>query len=263
MHIRQVSNAMGHLEAIKAAAASLSASVPGVDGWCLVLEDDALFSDSVAETLSQVVASVPQDADVVFLGLPSPLASKPGEVVFDDALARFELLPACDSYLIRDSAARKLADAFLPIRFATHVHLGYLFRSLGMQVRISVPNVFVDGSKLGIFTSSLDANNRLLWNQPYCQMDALLRSKAYAEDVTGTEAAHEAAWSGQSFKDSADVLALRGAHLARLGKHAEAEAVFARAFEKYSKDGCVLNNDSLFMRNYMALYRHLQPQPQP
>ena len=263
VHIRQVSNALHHKAALDAVAAC-----PSCDdaAWSLVVEDDALFADDVIGMLRRVVDQAPPDADLVFLGLPSTLQpSDSGNMVFDDALARFSILPACESYLVRKRAAARLSAELLPLRFPTHVQLTWLARRLGLRVRLCVPNVFVDGSKLGAFTSSLDPNNRLLWNQAYCQAEALLRSDVYEKDPARAEREFDIITKQQqaAFSGSPDMLALRAAHLTRLGRAAQAEAAYQVAYDAYAKIPCLLNNTCDFLRGYMNLYRSLQQEPEP
>ena len=259
IHVRQLSNAMKHLEALRIASAT-----PDEDAaeeclrFTLVMEDDALFSDNVRTVLEYATRGAPADADVVFLGLPSPRAPTAGEALFDDVATVFPLLPACDSYLVTKAAAKRLADAFLPVRFVTNVHLSYLLRTLGLRSYVAVPNVFVDGSKIGVFASSLDSNNRLLWNTQYCQADAMVRGEAAYHP-----SAFDALWAQQPFKEHPDNLALRAYHIAKTGRHAEAETAFAEALREYDRHGCLVNNTSKFLREYTLLYRDLQQQPPP
>jgi tetratricopeptide (TPR) repeat protein len=252
MQVRQLSNAMKHYRALQRAAAG-----PAASDFSLVVEDDSLFSDAVIDGLRNTVRCAPADVDIVFLSLPSPTPppADSKSVAFDDAVNLFGLLPACDAYLVRGSAAAKLAGAFLPIRFATNVQLTYLVKSLGLRAVVAVPNTFVDGSKLGVFPCSLDANSRLLWNRVFCKMEACVKGAKYGPEEA---AEFDRALGEQPFKEHPDVLALRALHLQRLGRHAEAESAYSKALEALDKAGCVVNNASEVLRNYISLYKHLQ-----
>jgi hypothetical protein len=254
MHIRQLSNALKHRAALETALEAMSGSGPGSRfRFSLIVEDDALFSDNVARLIKQTVRDAPPDSDIVFLGLPSKNAPTDGVSTFDDAIETFELLPACDAYLVSLEGARKLLADFLPVRFCTNVHLTYLARKNGIRSYVAVPNVFVDGSKLGVFTSSLDPNNRLIWNRDFCRLEALVRAK---EPVPDGE--FEAAWASQPFKEHPNVVALRAEHLARAGKHRDAEELFATALDAFDRGEGIVSNASDFLRRYISLYAHLQ-----
>lgn len=252
MQVRQLSSALKHLEALQAIAADAPSTA-----FRLVVEDDCLFGERAEEVVRTACASAPADADIVFLGLPSPTPVPPGGgAAFDDLFSVFRALPACDSYLVRPAAAAKLAAAFLPVRFAANVHLSYLTRTLGLSARISVPNAFVDGSKLGVFAGTVDANSRLLWNQIYCQMEVLVRAPG---DYGPEERAKFAKLlEEQPFKQHPDVLLLEALHLERSGRYEDAEAAYGRALQAYDGNGCIVNNTSDVLRGYIGLYRHLQ-----
>ena len=258
MHVRQVSNTMKHVAALRRAS--------NVDGdnnmrFSLILEDDALFGENVITALGYAVKDAPHDADIVFLGLPSTKQPPSEGAVFDDVLALFGVLPACESYLVTPSAAARISAAMLPVRFQTNVQLTYAIKTLGIKAYLAVPNVFVDGSKLGVFTCSVDPNNRLMWNQPYCQMETIVRNMA-AYNVSGgaeCDAEFQKAWTDQPFKEHPDVLSIKATHLVRMGRLAEAHTVFAAALEIYDRNGSIVSNTSEFLRNYIAIFRDLQP----
>ena len=193
MHIRQLSNTLKHAAALKAVAKdsmggedddgkgkgnNKGKGKTGAHRFSLVVEDDALFGQNIASTLRGACTLAPQDAGIVFLGLPSPVSAptQEGVSVFDDAVERFQVLPACDSYLVTPAAAAALSEHMHPVRFPTNVQLTYAIRRAGIRAYLAVPNVFVDGSKLGVFACSLDPNNKLVWNQSFCKLDALVRS---------------------------------------------------------------------------------------
>lgn len=250
--VRQLSNAMKHRDAMVGIAAEKGDAGPR---FALVVEDDALCNDTLTTALSAATHYAPADADLVFLGLPSPLRPpNVGGAVFDVTLERFSALPAVESYLVTPAAAERLAAAFLPVRFATHLHLTYLVRLLGLRVYHAVPNVFVDGSKVGALTSTLDSNNRLLWCQGYCQAEALVREKGAAlsmEELGPLLAA-------VPDPNHPDVHALRAAAWVAKGRPREAQASFSQAYEGYERDRCPMDISSLFLKAYMAVHRDLQ-----
>jgi hypothetical protein len=265
MHLRQVSNALKHLAAIRRVVSCGGApGAPGAPGagprFALVLEDDALFGDQMVDAVTRAAQDAPEDADIVFLGLPStrkpPAAGQPSS--FDDPLQLFSshVLPACDSYLITPAGAAKLAARFLPIRFCTTAHLTYLLRAGVAKSYVAVPNAFVDGSKVGVLTSSLNQNNQLLWNNPYCRAEATLRRRPYGPDE---RAQFEQAWGEQMFKEHPDALVLRADHLAAIGSIDEAATTYTKALEMYDRMGCIVNNSSDWLRRYMNMYGLKQP----
>lgn len=254
LHIRQVSNAMKHYRAICHAAASLH----GDDDLALVVEDDALFGNDVRGSLSRAISDAPRDVDVLFLGLPSPSQPSQGKSTSFSDLHQFfgGVLPACESYVVNKRAARALADAFLPIRFATNVHVSYLIKVLSLKALLTSPNVFVDGSKLGVFPGTVDPSCTLPWNQAYMKMNDIVRS--HGEYGPQQHAALMAAMEEQRFKGHPAVLALLGAHFARKKMYQEARQAYDVAIDVMDRGGCVLGSQSTVLREAISLYRHLQ-----
>lgn len=278
LHVRALSNALNHHTALQGCGEEKDG-----DAWCLILEDDALFTEEVGAQLQKVIKSAPKDAQIIFLGQPTSLTPDPEKIQFENAMDKFVVFPAIDSYLIRASTAKRLAQEFLPLRFTANVHMSFTLRRMGdVPVYNTVPNIFLDGSKLGVFTSSIEANNRLLWNQPYCQLDAIVRRAKAAASAGGSASgsaaapgavvelseedkkAAEAVWEAQPFKQHPDAMVVRAEYLSMIGKAADAEALFGEAHDLYNKEGCLVNNTSAFLKQYGMVYRQLQhPLPTP
>eukprot|EP00798_Chlamydomonas_sp_ICE-L_P026519 gene26519-17594_t len=121
----------------------------------------------------------PEDADVVFISLPSP----PTEDLSFPATGHALPHPsACDAYLVTPKAAEAMARAMLPVRLPTPIHLHYVANTLGLRMYVSSHNVFVDGSKIGAAVSTIQSNNLLIWNQPFCKLfDARKNSEGKPE----------------------------------------------------------------------------------
>jgi len=278
LHVRALSNALKHHQAILDAAAAAAAAVAvaaaatttegegeSTPAWSLILEDDAVFNaEQLSDTLHAVVRDAPPGADIIFLGLPSKRTAPevgPGggrvQAEFDDVaeVVKTQVIPACESYMISAAAASRIADAYLPVRFATNVQLTHLLRSGAIRgAHISVPNAFVDGSKIGVFTSSLNHNNQLVWSQPYCVM--AMHLQASPKDTAG----FKAVWDAQnaSFKAHPDAMVLLADWHMACGRARDAESAYAAAVEQYDTNRCLVGNSSSFLKRYMAVYAHLQ-----
>lgn len=210
LYAKQASNALKHHAALTMIAED--AITPSDDLFHLVLEDDVVYSrSSVDADICTVVDTAPVDWEMIFLGLPITVDKQKHvgtitpRVVFEKleefySKSNISTIMACDSYLITRAGARKLVQNFLPVRFPTHIHLSWRIGGYARQgarsdarhdahgatlsskqcvspyVRVySVfPNVFLDGSKLGVFASALTANNRLMWNRGYVAAASLL-----------------------------------------------------------------------------------------
>jgi hypothetical protein len=259
LHVRSISNALNHYEVLLQIAKRHSGQGQGERCFSLVVEDDAVFSEEqMLSAVERAIRNAPEDADLIFLGLPSkrPMSSNSE---FDDVqdLVATQVLPACDSYLVACSAAERIASGFLPLRFSTNIHLTFLIRSgVIRKAYIAVPNAFVDGSKLGVFPSSIATNNQLIWNQGYCQLLSMV--------TQGNVDGFEELWNKQSamLQNHPDALVLLGDYHVLLGKAKEAEEVYDRALKMFEAEGCIVNNTSEFMKRYMSIYSDINASDQ-
>eukprot|EP00798_Chlamydomonas_sp_ICE-L_P009569 gene9569-12156_t len=199
----------------------------------------------------------PADANVVFISLPSPPTK---DLSFPALDTLFRTPPACDAYLVTPKAAEAMARAMLPVRLPTPIHLHYVANTLGLRMYVSSHNVFVDGSKIGAAVSTIQSNNLLIWNQPFCKLfDARKNSEGKPEALNA--AINEFVLSlssspnGAQFTAHPDVWAMHARCLGSLGKHEEARVLYEKAFAAYVEGEAILDISSGFLREYMALER--------
>lgn len=281
LHVREISNLLKHHAALASISASRRADdVAGPSSrpteeprplFSLVVEDDVVSGDDVSVVLDSIVKAAADAAcacgsrDVVFLGLPSrrPQAPADGSVVFDDlaSLLGGEVLPGMDSYLVTPEAARWLSSRLLPTCLPTNAQFTVLLRSLtssegvGGRARVAVPNAFVDGSKAGIYTSSINPNNKLIWSLPYCRLETWLRTPREHRGGEGEDFfERHLAEQPESFRRHPDVQVLLGDFLVECGRVGEGRAAYDRALLAYEADGAVVNTRSEFLKRYMATY---------
>jgi hypothetical protein len=173
----------------------------------------------------------------------------------------YEALPRCDSYCVTPEAARRLADAFLPVRYQTNMHLTYLAAAADLPWLLSRRNVLLDGSKFGAFVSTLTHNNKLFLNREFMRARAILaRGDGGGDEPASTGELQEAADAIAAAPDPShpDFLYL-GAKLAmRREGAAAAMSAFEAARMAYDAKGCAMDSDSEFLRDYIRLYMHLQ-----
>lgn len=241
MKVRNLSNALKHAAAIQ----HISSQKDDNDSWHVVVEDDSMI-DSVERLLS-ACETAPADADMLFFGMPTPL---PHDSLRYDPLVDVKLLPACDCYALRMQTARFLATMVLPIRFKTEIHLSWLIASMSIKTYLTSPNMSVDGSKVGVFLSSIESNNRLCFNPEYVALEASdldMNIDAFTERI-----------NSMPFRAHPDARVLLGRRLSANGRHEDALAVFEAALEIYQAEGAVIGQDSEFLRDYMDVFKHRQ-----
>lgn len=252
MHVNQLSNTLKHLAALRA----VSALPEGKKG--LIVEDDVLFNNDVPSVLDKVISQMPSDADIVFLGLPTTKTGSPDKMIFEEVQSIFKLLPCCDSYLVTPRAASILAGCFLPIRFPSQVQLSYLMDKLKLKAYVCSPNLFIDGTKLGVFISSIEHNNMLIWNPQYNQIRSLVVKSSSTVTPEDLVKARELLASAH-FKDHPDMRYLSALAYQHARQYVKAKEEFDAAFNTYTSERAVLGPDCQFMKDYVQIFCHFQP----
>ncbi len=252
LDIAQISACAKHRSALVAIA-----SRANLGGYHMIIEDDVLFGENIIENLDAMLRCVPSDYDIVLCGLPSPSTNNnevPWRCIPVDQL--FNLIPACDSYVVNPLAATRFVAGFSPVRLAPHLTLSWVVKKHGLRAYASSPNVFADGSKVGVYVSQTSPDNRLIWNDQFAQLEALANGP-----IPKNEGAMRAAQdfiNSLQFKSHPDILRLLGRLQLRLGNFADADAIFKQVYSIMVGEQCVLNAHSSFLRDYMILHKYVQ-----
>lgn len=237
VHIRHISNLLKHALTLKQIVDSQSD-----DEVYVVLEDDVVFGDKVADYLVQALKSfTSSDAEFVFLGLPSPATESPTLSPFSDF---YNVTPVCDSYAVTKVGAIKLLKELLPMKFQTNVQLSYAIVKADVKAFFARPNVFIDGSKLGVFVSTIDANNTLMLSNEHVNIKSLI-------EAGELDKAREA-YDGIRFKTHPDNLRLLADLELKAKNFDKAKTHYDSCFKAYSANHCVLNNQCQFLKSYIS-----------
>ncbi len=244
LKLAQVTNVLKHMHALQVAA-----NAPDED-VTLVVEDDVAFRDTVVDDLATAITvfrGKGGKGGVMFLGTP-PTTTTAGAQPFSQV---YKLAPCCDSYLVDRTTAARLLKEMVPIRFPTNAQLSYALACAGIEANIAVPNVFVDGSKLGLYLSSVDANSKMVFNEAFVRAAQSWDSPNFDPAILESI---EPKWHPE-------LLHLRAQYEAKKGNYNEASALYEQAVSLYDAHGGIIDNSSELLRNFMRLFRHLQKLP--
>lgn len=253
IHVFQLSNTLKHFKVLEEISKESNE-----DDINLVLEDDIIYEDKVCMMLEKLINDLPSSYDLMFLGFPSNIDSKKRNLVkFQNVHEVFpRVLPYCDSYIVSKATATKLYENYLPIRFVNNVQLSMVMEKLKLSGLIAIPNIFMDGSKIGAYLSLLTPNNLLLFNGEYMRVKTAL-------SIPNTISKDEKNIIEKIFKESQlnnhpDFMYLKALFFAKEGKQKEAEKLYENALKIYQMNNCIVNHESQFLKDYLRLYRDLQ-----
>lgn len=246
IHINQLSHTLKHFDALQRIAKD------GKDDKVyLVIEDDALFQEStIADLKAALLLMQEKKAPIVFLGLPS--ITPQAELSIHEAPSS-SLLPLVDSYFVTKATAQRMIEGFLPIRFTGTVHLNYVMKKTSVQPWQASKPIVVNGSRYGLFPSSLNPNNTLAFNPDYMTVMEILR-KGDPQDETKIEQLRETSIIAKS----PDFLYLIAKFYTMHKKYKEAEKIYTDAYNISLANGCIVNHESLMLKDFIRLFKHLQ-----
>jgi len=255
LHVNQLSNALKHYKVYEKIATSKETE-ESLSEINIILEDDILYEERVFISLEKMVRELPVDFDLIFLGLPTNIEVKnKNEIKFQNTKDLFRILPYCDSYVISRSAAKKLYTDFTPCKFLTNIHLSYLIDKLELKSQLVIPNIFMDGTKFGMFVSSLNPNNVLMFNNDYNVVKTLISK----EQLTDQEkVALIQLFKSSNIAQHPDLCYLKAQYLAKIGDFAEAKKSYDETYAKYKAYNTIINHESLFLKDYIRLFKNLQ-----
>lgn len=251
IHVKQLSNALKHMTAIKKAVEQA-----GEFDRFIILEDDTIFGDDVAQRLKPLLEE-PMNCDIMYMGLPSLTPIIEGKTELRNVCDVFKVIPACDSYMITGESAKKLLDKFTPIRWSAHLQFSYIMDTFkeNFKALMVVPNIFMDGSKYGVYISTLEPNNRLFLNHEYNKLNSLVRKDAYT-DSDEREMQH--LFSTMRFPNHPDILLLQAVFHTKRKDYTKAKEVHESIELICQQNGSIVNNESESLVAHMSLYRFLQ-----
>lgn len=267
--VEELSNLFKHEEAWKRVI-MLAEGRP--DDLHMVIEDDVVLNDECKDNLMYLIALLAGEKasetvhDIVLCGLNHPKDTRADPL---SLLPIAGVVTSKEAYFITRRGAQALVDGMSPVRFSTKDYLSWASRSSGkVNVFGASKRCTIDGSKIGIFPSSIHPNNMLTLNFEYMEMLKIYQNDLQDSDLTENTTVQlmksiDNLYNHVKKLGSPDVLHLLGAILARIGKKQEAAETLEIACDEIVKRQGLLNSNSELLINAMAIHRDLQHDLRP
>jgi|APGre2960657404_1045060.scaffolds.fasta_scaffold01477_14 hypothetical protein len=227
LNLQELSNLEKHRKAW-----SLAVAHPDASAWHLVLEDDATPHGAFPISALQT-----HEHDMVPLCAPSQRL----------------IWLSKEAYAIRASAARDLLASTEKIKYNARGHLCHWVARHQARVFLPAHRAFVDGSKLGLFPSSIHTFNPLIFNKDYVE---LMREV----DRTPTPEALKAFEAPLSKLPSPDFMYALGKAYEKAGAYERARDLLIGAVQEMARQNGILTTTSEVLKSAMDVYKHLQPE---
>lgn len=166
------------------------------------------------------------------------------------------LLPSKEIYLIHPTAAAELYDYTRLIHCDfRHTLSRWIYTNVFRHATMVVPSkrLSFDGSKLGMFPSSIHANNLLIFNQEFMEMLRILATPDKKHKATV-----QRLYKTIERLQSPDAMHLYAVLMYQLGDHEEADAYFKKAIEAMTSQKGFLSRGSELLHNAIEFYKHYQ-----
>ena len=251
LSLEVISNNFNHFKALQLISKN------NLDDFNLIVEDDIQYSSKIYNQIHTLISKLDNIAyDFVFLGQPSTNKENTDDSLSLEAIEQKDLFLTCiESFLISTSCAKSLLTSFFPIKYSQNVQLSYLINKLNLQAFKIFPNICGDGSKMGFFTSSVSPNNVQIFNDVYKRVYLLLNDEDFNEESVGKV---QTLLSENPHKDNPDFMHLEALLYKKTKDYKKSAEIFEKTYDKYDDKHGILNNSSIFLRNYIDLYRYLQ-----
>jgi hypothetical protein len=259
MSVEMISNIERHLDAWKRIYECDSTHPQDV---FMVIEDDMYLLNDAVTTFPQVIRALSAKSaawDIVFTGISrmEENASVPIQFIPIKDTLKTPIIPAKDSYFIKQQTAKRLLDMMDKYRFPMRVQMSYLLHK-APEIRAMHPNkrIALDGSKIGIFPSSVHPTNVLVFNKEYMDMFAYLAHDK--ERVTNDFEKIRGMYKAVEHMNNPDIKHLYGVLLFKAGHTNAAKDMLVDAVESMHHQHGVINSRSDLMSNLINIYQHMQ-----
>lgn len=228
------------------------------DEYHFVIEDDIhilpFMEKGWIEMLEVLSKTEPQTYPFVLLSLANELQSDaPMKIQSIQSIPQRQvLLPSKEGYFIHPSVAKSLAEYTKIIRMNMRYTLSYLVVREELSIYYPSKRLCFDGSKLGIFPSTVHPNNILIFNQEYMELLRMLSEEP--KDLAKIHRTYKTIERLQS----PDAMHLYAVLLYQAKQYDAAEEYFKKAIDTMVQQKGCLNRQSELLHNAIEFFKNMQ-----
>jgi hypothetical protein len=152
------------------------------DDLHFIIEDDFIIIDEFINNFNKCLDEMKKiDYDLLFTGVS---VNQEGELKFIRSFDYFKILISKASYFISKKCSNSLINYLEKIRFNFKINLSYYIWENKETIKsfITNKNIFFEGSKLGLFSTSINNNNFLYQNGDFIKLSQLIGNNEYIDD---------------------------------------------------------------------------------
>lgn len=225
-----------------------------MDDLHLVVEDDIhmlpMMEQGWKEILNVLLSN--QSKPFVVLSLANELQSSTSNHLVPFESVKTAIIPSKEAYFINPNVAKTLFEYTQTIRMHMRNTLSYWINKNIENTFIPSKRISFDGSKLGIFPSTVHSNNILVFNQEYMQMLKMLSEPE--KDISKIHKTYKIIERLQS----PDAMHLYAVLLYQGKRHDEASEYFRKAVDEMVSQKGLITRQSELLQNSIEFYKSVQ-----
>ena len=174
-----------------------------------IIEDDIIIIDEFINNFYNLLEKVKTlEFDLLFTSIA--VNDNANEDKFLNSYDYFKVLIAKSSYFISKDCTSKLFDYLIKIRYNYKINISYFIWEHKDTIKSYVynKNLLFEGSKIGLFTTSVNNNNFLYQNSEYIKLTQLVGNNDYVDDTIVKKAEEIYNSSGKNNPDFQHTLGL-------------------------------------------------------
>ena len=153
------------------------------DKYHFIIEDDIIIIDEFINNIKTLFNKIKTtEYDLILTGIA--INQEGEDLKLINSFNYFKVLISKCSYFISKDCAIKMIDFLAKFRFPMKLSLSYFIWQNKDNIKsfVSNKNLFFEGSKIGIFTSSINNNNFLYQNGEFVKLTQLIGDNEYVSD---------------------------------------------------------------------------------
>ena len=224
----------------------------------LIIEDDAVIFPECIPNFNEFLNMDYNKWDFISLGLSvndsNIINTTDNFINFRNIL---KILPSKEAYCLNPSTAKSFLENSTSYKFTMRLHISYLIKTIpSIKAGFPKKRIFIDGSKLGLFPSSIHPTNILTFNNEYIQMHKYIHKSE--NEIKQNFSQIQKLYKIVENLHSPDIMHLYGVLLKKIGRLEEAEEILSIGIQELKKQQGFLNNQSEILNNLVDIYKFMQ-----
>lgn len=254
LSIEQISNIQKHKEAWTRISQD-----EDNDAIHLVMEDDAFVMNDFVQNIMEFLQLLPNAYlpskrrwDICFLGNTQRMEQNGQDTIqYINTRDVVKILPSKESYIVSPGIIRRLMNSFENLRYIMRIHMSwFLHTNQDIRSVFSSKPIMLDGSKIGVCTSTIHHVNPLILNKEFMELWQLKKEATVGEI--------RSFYKKLEHLKSPDVLYLFGRLLVDKGLYMDADDAFMEAIKLMRTQHGLLNPGSHLLNDAINNCKHLQ-----